>query len=170
MAEQHDALHIRQGTVDDCALLLSLIKELAEYEKLADKVVATEAELRESLFGPRASAEVLIGEYHKTPVAYALFFHNFSTFMGRPGIYLEDIYVQPAVRGKGFGKALMQHIAALAVERNCTRMEWSVLDWNEPSIQFYRSIGAVPMSGWTVQRLSGDALESLAAAAGTGNE
>lgn len=156
-------LNIRPATSKDCELILSFILELAEYEKLTHEVVATAETLQETLFGSKAYAEVLIAEHQDKPVGYALFFHNFSTFIGRPGIYLEDIYVQPAMRGKGFGKRLMTFIAALAVERNCARLEWSVLDWNEPSIKFYRSIGAIPMDGWTVQRLTGDALNELAA-------
>ncbi|MDP6413874.1 MAG: GNAT family N-acetyltransferase [Gammaproteobacteria bacterium] len=154
---------IRDASSDDCDLILSFIKELAEYEKLSHEVVATAEMLQNSLFGEQAYAEVLIGEFEAKPVAYALFFHNFSTFTGRPGIYLEDIYVTPKMRGKGFGKCLLAYIARLAVERNCTRVEWSVLDWNEPSLQFYRSIGAIPMDGWTVQRLHGSALEAFSA-------
>ena len=153
---------IRSSTVDDCPLILNFIKELADYEKLSDEVVATAETLRDSLFGERAYAEVLIGEYEGVPVAYALYFHNYSTFTGRPGIYLEDLYVKPELRGKGFGKSLLAYIAKLAVERNCTRVEWSVLDWNEPSIEFYRSIGAAPLDEWTVQRLDGMALEKFA--------
>ena len=154
---------LRQATRDDCALILGFIQELADYEKLSHEVVATPAILEETLFGDKAYAEVIIGEYQGSAVGYALFFHNFSTFTGRPGIYLEDLYVQPEMRGKGFGKCLLAYLAKLAVERNCTRVEWSVLDWNEPSIQFYRSIGAIPMDEWTVQRLHGDALSSFAA-------
>lgn len=153
---------IRCATVADCQLILDFVKELADYEKLSHQVVATPETLAETLFGEQAYAEVLIGEFEHSPVGYALFFHNFSTFTGRPGIYLEDIYVNPASRGKGFGKSLLAYIAKLAVERHCTRVEWSVLDWNEPSIQFYRSIGAMPMQGWTVQRLDGTALDSFA--------
>jgi len=153
---------IRSSTADDSQLILDFIKELAEYEKLSDEVVATVEILRNYLFGERAYAEVLIGEYEGVPVGYALFFHNYSTFTGRPGIYLEDIYINPEWRGKGFGKSLLAFIAKLAVERDCTRVEWSVLDWNEPSIQFYRSIGAAPMDEWTVQRLDGSALENFA--------
>ncbi len=153
---------IRSTTSADTALILEFIRELAEYEKLSHEVVATEAKLNEYLFGAKAYAEVVIGEFQGKPVGYALFFHNFSTFTGHPGIYLEDLYVQPASRGKGFGKMLLAYLAQLAVERNCTRVEWSVLDWNEPSIQFYRSIGAVPMDEWTVQRLHGVALSSFA--------
>jgi len=154
---------IRPATRDDCQLILGFIKELADYEKLSHEVVATEAILEECLFGQRPYAEVLIAEYRQQAVGYALFFHNYSTFTGRPGIYLEDLYVQPAMRGKGFGKSLLAYIAKLAVDRRCTRFEWSVLDWNEPSLQFYRSIGAAPMDEWTVQRLDGDALQKLAA-------
>jgi GNAT superfamily N-acetyltransferase len=153
---------IRPASADDCQLILQFIKELAEYEKLSHEVVATPQILQESLFGERPYAEVLIGAYQATPVAYALYFHNLSTFTGRPGIYLEDIYVQPELRGKGFGRSLLSYIAKLAVERNCTRVEWSVLDWNEPSIQFYRSIGAIALDEWTVQRLHGEALSNFA--------
>lgn len=153
---------LRRASEDDCGLILGFIKELAEYEKLAHEVVASIDILKETLFGEKSYAEVVIGEYQNTAVGYALFFHNFSTFTGRPGIYLEDLYVQPSLRGKGFGKCLLAYLAKLAVERNCTRVEWSVLDWNEPSIQFYRSIGALPMDEWTVQRLHGEALTSFA--------
>ena len=153
---------IRDTTVEDSELILNFIKKLAEYEQLSHEVVATVETLRETLFGEKAYAEVVIGEFEGVPVGYALFFHNFSTFTGRPGIYLEDIYVDKEMRGKGFGKCLLAYIAKLAVERNCTRVDWSVLDWNEPSIQFYRSIGAIPMEAWTVQRLHGDALLSFA--------
>jgi len=153
---------IRHADVTDCPLILAFIRELAEYEKLSHEVVATTATLEESLFGDPSYARVLIAEYQGKPVGYALFFHNFSTFTGRPGIYLEDLYVQPECRGKGFGKSLLAYIAKLAVDMNCTRVEWSVLDWNEPSIAFYRSIGAAPMDGWTVQRLDGTELTSFA--------
>jgi GNAT superfamily N-acetyltransferase len=137
--------------------------ELAVYEKLAHEVIATPELLAQTLFGPRPGAEVLIAEYDGRPVGYALFFQSFSTFLGRPGLYLEDVYVQPAMRGRGIGKAIMTRLAALAVERDYARFEWSVLDWNAPSIAFYRSIGAFPMDGWTVQRLTGQALLDLAA-------
>jgi GNAT superfamily N-acetyltransferase len=153
---------IRHASIEDCPQILAFIKELAEYEKLSHEVVATVETLEQSLFGDPAYARVLMGEYQGQAVGYALFFHNFSTFTGRPGIYLEDIYVQPAYRGKGFGKKLLSYIAHRARELDCTRVEWSVLDWNEPSIQFYRSIGAAPMDGWTVQRLDGDALAHFA--------
>jgi GNAT superfamily N-acetyltransferase len=161
-------LRIRPAQVQDCELILSFIKELAVYEKLEHELVATPEILAETLFGPKTYAEVLIAEYDGKPVGYALFFHSYSTFNGRPGIYLEDVYVQPALRGKGIGKALMSYLAKLAVERKCSRFEWSVLDWNAPSIAFYRSIGAQPMEGWTVQRLTGPALEALAAQSGVG--
>ena len=153
---------IRSATVDDCSLILGFIQELADYEKLGHEVVATPATLEETLFGKKAYAEVTIGEYQGEAIGYSLFFHNFSTFTGRPGIYLEDIYVQPKMRDKGYGKLMLAYIAKLAVQRDCTRVEWSVLDWNEPSIQFYRSIGAAPMNGWTVQRLDGSKLTDFA--------
>ena len=153
---------LRKATAKDCPLILSFIKELAEYEKLLHEVIASVDILEESLFGEMAYAQAVIGEYQGTAIGYALFFHNFSTFTGRPGIYLEDLYVKPHMRGKGFGKCLLAYLAKLAVDTGCTRVEWSVLDWNEPSIQFYRSIGAAPMDEWTVQRLDGDALASFA--------
>ena len=153
---------LREATPDDCPLILDFIRELAEYEKLLHEVVATPEILRESLFGEKAYANALIAEYESQPVGYCLYFHNFSTFTGRPGIYLEDLYVQPAMRGKGFGKCMLAYLANLAVAQNFTRVEWSVLDWNEPSIQFYRSIGAAPMDEWTVQRLDGAALHAFA--------
>ncbi len=156
-------IRIRPAVKADCALVLSFITELALYEKLAHEVVATVEILEESLFGAKPYAEVLIAELDGQAVGYALFFYSFSTFLGRPGIYLEDIYVTPTKRGHGVGKTIMTHIARLAVERKCGRFEWSVLDWNEPSIQFYRSIGAVSMDGWTVQRVTGQALFDLAA-------
>jgi GNAT superfamily N-acetyltransferase len=155
-------LEIRAATEDDVPLILSLIKELAEYERLSHEVVATEELLRDSLFGERPVAEVLIGHLGDEPVGFALFFHNFSTFLGRPGIYLEDLYVRPQYRGTGFGKALLARLAKLARERGCGRLEWWVLDWNEPAIRFYKSLGAVPMEDWTVYRLTGKALDELA--------
>lgn len=153
---------LRSATIDDVPSILGFIIELAEYEKLAHEVVATEDTLRETLFGPIPYAQVIIAELAGVPVGYALFFHNFSTFTGRPGIYLEDLYVQPKHRGQGFGKLLLAYLARKAVDMNCTRVEWSVLDWNQPAIDFYRSIGALPMDGWTVQRLDGDRLASFA--------
>lgn len=154
---------LREARAEDCGLILALIRELAEYEKLSHEVVATEEVLRETLFGEHPRGEVVIGEFQGEAVGYALFFHNFSTFTGRPGIYLEDIYVKPEMRGRGYGKCLLTYVARLAIERKCSRMEWSVLDWNEPSIRFYRSLGAVAMDEWTVQRLAGSALDEVAA-------
>jgi GNAT superfamily N-acetyltransferase len=156
-------LEIRAATEDDVPLILSLIKELAEYERLSHEVVATEEALGDSLFGERRVAEVLIGLYGDEPAGFALFFHNFSTFLGKPGIYLEDLYVRPEFRGAGIGRALLVHLARLARARDCGRLECSVLDWNEPAIGFYKTIGASPVSGWTVYRLTGEALEELAA-------
>ncbi|HEX5244339.1 MAG TPA: GNAT family N-acetyltransferase [Tepidisphaeraceae bacterium] len=155
-------ISIRAAREQDVPAILGFIRELAEYEKLSHEVVATEAMLRQHLFGTRPMAEVLIAELDTKAVGFALFFHNFSTFLGRPGIYLEDLYVQPHARGRGIGKAMLVRIGKLAVERGCGRVEWSVLDWNEPSIQFYRKLGAVPMSDWTVFRVTGDALTRLA--------
>jgi GNAT superfamily N-acetyltransferase len=154
---------IRPATEDDVPLILSLIRELAEYERLSHEVVATEDMLRESLFGEWRAAEVLIAGYEGALAGFALFFHSFSTFLGRPGIYLEDLYVKPEFRGKGIGHALLTHIATLTKERGCGRLEWSVLDWNEPAIKLYRDAGAVPMDEWTVYRVSGEALDKLAA-------
>jgi len=153
---------IRNAIATDIPLILSFIKELAEYEKLSSEVVATEAILTESLFGERSPAEVVIGNYKNEPVAFALFFHNFSTFLGKPGLYLEDLYVRPEMRGKGIGKVLISYLANLAKKRGCGRLEWWVLDWNKSAIQFYHSIGARPMNEWTVQRVDGEALDLLA--------
>jgi GNAT superfamily N-acetyltransferase len=155
-------LDIREAAEEDVPLILGFIKELAEYERLAHEVVADEEDLRKYLFGARSYAEVLIGYYKEKPVGFALFFHNFSTFLGRPGIYLEDLYVRPEYRGKGIGKALLSSVAGLAVKRNCGRLEWSVLDWNEPAIEFYRSLGAMPMEDWTTFRVTGNTLDNLA--------
>ena len=157
-----DNLLIRPADETDVPLILSFIRQLAEYEKLLNECVATESILRASLFGSRPSAEVLLAFSDDRPVGFAVFFHNFSTFLGRPGIYLEDLFVIPEMRGRGFGKALLVHLARLAKERNCGRLEWSVLDWNEPSIQFYKKLGAVAMNDWTVYRVTGDALNRLA--------
>lgn len=153
---------IRAATEEDASLILSFIRELAEYEGLSREVVATEEALRENLFGERWYAEVLIGEQGGTPAGFALFFHNFSTFLGKPGIYLEDLYVRPEFRGSGIGRELLAGLARLTVERGCGRLEWWVLDWNEPSIGFYKKLGAVPMDDWTVYRLTGRALEEMA--------
>ena len=155
-------LHIRPARPEDVDLILALIGELADYEKLGDQAVATPAQLAEHLFGPRPYAEVLIGEVEGQAVGFALFFHNFSTFLGKPGLYLEDLYVRPAARGAGLGKAFLTRLAALALERGCGRLEWGVLDWNEPAIGFYQRLGALPMDEWTSYRLSGAALQALA--------
>ncbi len=157
-----EGFEIRTATMADVPLILSFIRKLAEYEKLAHEVTVTEAGLREVLFGERRYAEVIIADDHGQPVGFALFFHNFSTFVGKPGIYLEDLYVDVEHRGKGFGKALLVYLAKLAKERDCGRLEWSVLDWNEPSIRFYQSLGAVPMDEWTIFRVTGEALDHLA--------
>lgn len=146
----------------DVPLILDLIKGLAVYEKLADQVVATEDGLRESLFGPKPAAEVVIAYAADEAVGFALFFHNFSTFLGRRGLYLEDLFVRPEWRGRGAGRALLTHLAKIAAERECGRFEWSVLDWNEPAITFYKSLGAEPMDEWTIFRVTGDALSALA--------
>jgi GNAT superfamily N-acetyltransferase len=152
---------IRPARVEDAPLILAFIKELAEYERLAHTVVATEESLRQQLFGSRPAAEVLLAEVGNEPAGFALFFANFSTFVGRAGIYLEDLFVRPQFRGGGAGQALLREVAKLAVKRGCGRMEWSVLDWNEPSIQFYKKLGAVPLDEWTTYRLSGEALIRL---------
>lgn len=162
MANEHNNFNIRPATIDDVPLILQFIKDLAEYEKLSDMVVATEELLLETLFGERTVAEVVIGYEGKQPAAFALFFHNYSTFLGRPGIYLEDLFVKPEFRRNGYGKRMLSHLAAIAVERNCGRLEWSVLDWNQPAIDFYTSLGAMPMSEWTTFRLTGNALSELA--------
>lgn len=156
---------IRRATPADLPLIAQFIRDLADYEKLAHEVHFDEAKLGERLFGPRPYAEVLIAEDDGAPVGFALFFHNFSTFEGRPGLYLEDLFVVPEARGKGVGKALLSRLAALAIERDCARLEWWVLDWNTPAIDFYRSLGARPMDEWTVNRVDGEALRALAASA-----
>lgn len=153
---------IREAAEEDVPLVLAFILELAEYEKLSHEVVATEEALRDSLFGERRVAEVLLGYVEDEPAAFALFFHNFSTFLGKPGIYLEDLFVRPEFRGTGLGKAMLSHLAGLAKERGCGRLEWWVLDWNEPAIGFYKGLGAEPMDEWTVYRVTGEALERLA--------
>ena len=153
---------IRPAQPADAVELMRLIRALAEYEKLADEVRFDEARLGEKLFGPRPYAEVLIGEVDGATMGFALFFHNFSTFEGRPGIYLEDLFVRPEARGAGLGKALLAELARIAVERDCARLEWWVLDWNEPSIGFYKSLGARPMDEWTVMRVDGVELQALA--------
>ncbi|MEO8433922.1 MAG: GNAT family N-acetyltransferase [Pyrinomonadaceae bacterium] len=155
-------LRIEKPIVADVPLILEFVRDLAEYEKLADSVAATEDRLRETLFGPNPSAHALLAYDKDDPVGFAIYFFNYSTFVGRPGLYLEDLFVRPEARGKGFGRALLQHLARIAVERNCGRMEWAVLNWNEPALGFYQSLGANPMADWIVFRLSGKALEDLA--------
>jgi GNAT superfamily N-acetyltransferase len=156
-----DDFKLRFAEIKDASLILEFIRELADYEKILHEVVATEEVLIESLF-ERKMAEVIIGEYKDKPVAFALFFHNFSTFLGRAGIYLEDLYVKPEMRGKRMGKIMLSFLAKLSVERKCGRLEWGCLDWNEPSIRFYKQMGAIPMDEWTVYRVYDDALDKLA--------
>ena len=155
-------LDFRRAEEKDAALILHFIRELAAYEKLSDQVVATEPLLREWIF-EKKKAEVLFPMEEGEEVGFALFFHNFSTFLGRAGLYLEDLYISPEYRGKGYGKATLQKLARIAVERGCGRLEWSCLDWNQPSIDFYLSLGAVPLEEWTVYRLTGDTLTQMAA-------
>jgi GNAT superfamily N-acetyltransferase len=143
-------------------LILSFIRQLAEYERISHGVVVTEEMLRENLFGRRRYAEVLLGYAGGEPVGFAVFFHNFSTFRGRPGLYLEDLFVIPQMRGKGFGRAMLVELGKIATERNCARIEWAVLDWNQPAIQFYKNLGAIPMDEWTIFRITDEALERLA--------
>ncbi|MDR3626518.1 MAG: GNAT family N-acetyltransferase [Ignavibacteriaceae bacterium] len=154
--EESGKIVIRNAVEKDIPLILNFIKELAEYEKLSHHVKVTEELLKESLFGQRRFVEVLIAEYDDEPAGQALFFHNFSSFVGRPGIYLEDLYVRPHLRKNGIGKALLQSLVNLAKERNCGRVEWAVLDWNKPSINFYKSIGASPLNEWIIFRLTED--------------
>lgn len=156
------SLVLRSARREDAALILQFIKELAEYERLLDLVVADEARIEQMLFGEKPYAEVVLAEWDGEPAGFALFFHNFSTFLAKPGIYLEDLFVRPEFRGRGLGKALLKRLAELAVERGCGRLEWAVLDWNKPSIDFYESLHAKPMSEWIVYRLTGDSLEALA--------
>lgn len=152
---------IRAVAPSETTIVYRFIRELAEYEKLEHTITATEEDIHEALFGARPSAEAVLAFWDGTPVGFALYFTSFSTFVGRPGIYLEDIYVQPDYRGKGIGKAVLAYLAQLAKQRRYGRIEWSVLDWNEPAIQFYMNLGAVPMDEWTVFRLTGDSLERL---------
>jgi GNAT superfamily N-acetyltransferase len=158
-----DTITIRPAGRDEVPLVLEFIRDLARYEKLEHEVSASEAELSEALFGERRYAEVVFACSASAPVGFALFFHNFSTFTGRPGIYLEDLYVRPEARGRGVGKRLLAYLARTAVQRRCARLEWAALDWNEPSIGFYRGLGAVPMDEWTIFRLTGEPLARLAA-------
>jgi GNAT superfamily N-acetyltransferase len=159
-----DAITIRPAGEHEVSSILQFIRDLAQYEHLEHEVTATEQTLREALFGPRPYAEVVFACDEGEPVGFALFFHNFSTFLGRPGIYLEDLFVQPRARGKGVGRRLLRWLAATAVSRNCGRLEWAVLNWNEPSIRFYRNLGAVPLDDWTTYRVAGPALLQLAEA------
>ena len=157
-----ETLSITPATPADVPTILSFIRELAEYEKLLDRVTATDQLLHETLFGARPYAEVLMARLDGSPVGYALFFHNYSTFLARPGVYLEDVYVRPAFRGRGVGKALLREVARVAQQRNCGRLEWSVLDWNKPSIDFYLSLGAKPLDDWTMYRMDEAAIAALA--------
>ena len=159
-----EPLSIRAAIEGDVPLILGFIQKLADYEKLSHEVVATEDMLREYLFGERPVAEVILAYWGGEPAGFALYFHNFSTFLARPGIYLEDLFVEPELRGKGIGKALLAELARIAVARGCGRLEWSVLNWNEPSIAFYKKLGAFAKDDWTIYRLTGDALNRLATA------
>jgi GNAT superfamily N-acetyltransferase len=156
------SLQIREATEADVPVIAWFIRQLAEYERLLHQAVMTEETLRKSLFGSRPCAEVLLAYDDAKPVGFAVFFHNFSTFVGKPGLYLEDLFVIPEMRGKGFGRALLSRLAKIACERDCGRFEWAVLDWNKPSIEFYKKLGAIPMDEWTIFRVTGDALKRLA--------
>lgn len=158
-----DSITIRPATDSDIPAILGFIRALAKYERLEHECIATEQGLRKTLFGTRPYAEVVFACVDDTPVGFALFFHNYSTFLGKPGIYLEDLFVNPEARGRGIGKRLLQWLAKTAVERDCGRLEWAVLDWNEPSIRFYKSLGAVLKSEWQIFRLTGEALTALSA-------
>ncbi|HWH46411.1 MAG TPA: GNAT family N-acetyltransferase [Burkholderiales bacterium] len=154
--------HIRSANAEDIPLVLAFIRELAEYERLSHLVSAGEAQLRESLFGAQPGAEILLGFAGDTPAGFAVYFHNFSTFLGVKGLWLEDLYVRPALRRRGYGRALLLHVARIARERGCGRFEWAALDWNEPAIRFYKSMGAVALDDWTTFRVTGPALGKLA--------
>lgn len=153
---------IRPAEIADVPVILQLIRDLAAYERAPGDVTATEEQLRRVLFGARPAAEAVIGFEKETPVGFAVFFHNFSTWLGRPGLYLEDLFVKPEKRGRGYGRALLVHLAKIARERDCGRMEWAVLDWNEPAIKFYGKLGAKPMGEWTVFRLTSEGISGLA--------
>ncbi|HBN88165.1 MAG: N-acetyltransferase [Alteromonadaceae bacterium] len=155
-------INIRLATPEDVPTILAFIQGLAEYEKLADQVVATEDKLKHTLFGDKRYAEVVIAEYNQQAAGFALFFHNYSTFLAKPGIYLEDLFVLPDFRGKGLGKVLLSYLAKLAVERDCGRLEWSVLDWNQPAIDFYQAQGATMLHDWRINRVTGENLKALA--------
>ncbi|MGL4774638.1 MAG: GNAT family N-acetyltransferase [Clostridium sp.] len=156
-----DGFKLRSTIKEDASLILELIKEIAVYEKMLDEVVATEESILESIF-EKKEAEVLIGEFNGEPIGYALYFFNYSTFIGKAGFYLEDIYIKPEYRGKGIGTEIFRVLGKIAFEKGCRRMEWSCLNWNEPSIQFYKGLGAIPMSEWTVYRLTDENIEKLA--------
>ena len=156
---------IRSAQLGDVALILNFIRELASYEKLAHEVTATEHDIEINLFGARPRAECIIAEHHGAAIGFALFFHNFSTFVGKSGLYLEDLYVKPEFRGRGYGRKLLAYLAKLAVQRGCGRFEWAVLDWNAPAIRFYENLGAKMLDDWRINRLSGAALGKLAAEA-----
>lgn len=156
------SLHIEPATPADVPMILQLIRELAEFERLLHEVTATEEQLQENLFGQRPKAEVIMGRLPGGEVVgFALYFHNFSTFLAKPGIYLEDLYVRQQYRGRGYGELLLRRLAGIALERNCGRLEWSVLDWNQRAIDFYKSLGAAPMNEWTIYRVTGSALQKL---------
>lgn len=162
MKTETNNLTIRPATIVDVPVILELIRALATYERAPNEVTATEKQLIDVLFSEKPAAEVLLAFEKETPVGFAVFFHNFSTWLGRPGLYLEDLFVRPEQRGKGYGRALLIHLAKIAHDRGCGRMEWAVLDWNEPAIEFYRKLGAKPMDEWTVFRLTGDGIATLA--------
>ena len=161
---QIDGFEIREAVVDDLPLILRFIKDLAEYERMRDDVITTEEILKHSIFGEGSNTSVLLAFYNDEPVGFAIYFYNFSSFLGKKGIYLEDLFVQPDARGKGFGKALLIRLAEIARDEDCGRLEWAVLDWNEPAIDFYKKLGAVQMDEWTVFRLNREAIEILAGA------
>jgi GNAT superfamily N-acetyltransferase len=165
MPSRHSPFNIRPARPNESALVLDLIRGLAEYEKLAHEVVATEQDIQSALFGKQPPAECLIADLSNAPIGFALFFHNFSTFAGKPGLYLEDLFIKPEYRGRGYGRKMLAHLANLAVQRGCGRFEWAVLDWNAPAIRFYESLGAKIKHEWKINRLSGDALKRLAAEA-----
>ena len=161
-ADTSSSFQIRLATPEDIPTILGLIRDLAEYERAPDEVVANEEGLREVLFGKKPSAEVVLAMEGDRAAGFAVFFHNFSTWLGRPGLYLEDLFVRPDARGKGYGRALLVHLARIARDRGCGRMEWAVLDWNEPAIKFYRTLGATPNEEWTIFRLTSDKIAALA--------
>ena len=162
MKKESHKFTIRSAAVADVPVILQLIRDLAAYERAPNEVTATEEQLADVLFGKKTAAEVLLAFEDETPVGFAVFFHNFSTWLGRPGLYLEDLFVKPEMRGKGYGRALLVDLAKIARQRGCGRMEWAVLDWNDPAIQFYRKLGAKPMDEWTVFRLTRDGIAKLA--------